>query len=155
MSSESLPITPAAFAEAIKELTLPTLYAKVAELRNSAAHLQRSNQELQFFISESCSNEADKHELEEYIAENDVVMESMTARIQLCKAEVEARGQQWIELDAEPEGEVEDDSRDGPTVSEAPAPATPAADMNGTTELPVRPRGGEDDGPGGEDGVYL
>ncbi|KAL3459931.1 hypothetical protein BJX64DRAFT_263965, partial [Aspergillus heterothallicus] len=99
MSAEALPITPGAFAEAIQELTLPVLYAKVAELRNSIAHLQRSNSELRAFITESCESEADKRELEGYIAENEGVKESMDARIALCKAEIERRGQTWIELD--------------------------------------------------------
>ncbi|KAL2831989.1 hypothetical protein BDW59DRAFT_157461 [Aspergillus cavernicola] len=150
MSSESLPITPAAFAEAIKELTLPTLYAKVAELRNSSAHLQRSNQELQTFVSESCDKEADKRELEGYIAENGAVMESMNERIQMCKAEVERRGQLWIELDAEVKDETTQEGQEERTVRSEDSPTT---SMNGTTALPARPRGGEDDG--GEDGVYL
>ncbi|KAI9376847.1 hypothetical protein BJX61DRAFT_538540 [Aspergillus egyptiacus] len=151
MSSESLPITPAAFAEAIKELTLPSLYAKVAELRNSIAHLQRSNQELRTFIAESCESDADKRELESYITENEVVMESMNGRIQLCKAEVEGRGQRWIELDTGAE-------RNPEHREESDVQNTPAAGANGTgtatpEENPERSRSGEDDG--GEDGLYL
>ncbi|PTU22411.1 hypothetical protein P175DRAFT_0412228, partial [Aspergillus ochraceoroseus IBT 24754] len=99
MSAESLPINPSAFAEAIKELSLPSIYAKASELKNSIVHLQRSNTELQTFVSESCETETEKQELQGYIAENEGVVEAMNARIQLLKTEVENRGQRWIELD--------------------------------------------------------
>ncbi|KAL3448838.1 hypothetical protein BJX65DRAFT_274604 [Aspergillus insuetus] len=154
MSSDALPITPAAFAEAITELTLPVLYAKVAELRNSIAHLQRSNAELRTFITESCETEADKRELEGYIAENEGVKESMDARIALCKAEVERRGQTWIELDeiigseeGKPEGEMP--TRSGSTVATA-APTTNGTGNAGESERRSSERDNE-----GDDGVYL
>ncbi|GKZ36132.1 hypothetical protein AbraIFM66950_007039 [Aspergillus brasiliensis] len=99
MSAESLPISPAAFAEAIKELPLPVLYAKVSEIRNSMAHLHRSNQELRTFINESCDTDTEKQELEGYIKENEDVAVSMLERIELLKTEVENRGQRWIELE--------------------------------------------------------
>ncbi|KAH8425717.1 uncharacterized protein LDX57_003464 [Aspergillus melleus] len=99
MSAESIPITPAMFAEAIQELSLSILYAKASELRNSIAHLQRSNAELETFVQESCDSAEDKRELESYITENKGVMTSMTERIALLKAEVERRGQQWIETE--------------------------------------------------------
>ncbi|KAL1986630.1 hypothetical protein VTN96DRAFT_6008 [Rasamsonia emersonii] len=99
MSAESQPITPEAFAEAIKALPLSAVYAKVFELRNSIAHLKRSNAELRLYIleSEGGPEAADNKELESYIRENEGVIEAMTERIALCKAEVENRGQQWIE----------------------------------------------------------
>ncbi|KAL4930062.1 uncharacterized protein BDV17DRAFT_47929 [Aspergillus undulatus] len=163
MSSETLPITPAAFAEAIKELTLPVLYVKVAELQNSIAHLQRSNQELRAFIAESCESEADKQELQEYIAENEEVKKSMDERIRLCKAEVEGRGSTWIDLDAEPgagagtegthaQAQGQEQEPEQPAGSGSAAPAA----VNGTassTDAPSaeRPNGQED----GNDGVYL
>jgi hypothetical protein len=99
MSTESLPITPGAFAEAIKELPLAVLYSKVSELTNSIAHLHRSNAELRAFLAESNDSEEDKKELEGYVTENEGVAVSMNERISLLKTEVENRGQPWIELD--------------------------------------------------------
>ncbi|EKV12683.1 Amino acid permease family protein [Penicillium digitatum] len=99
MSTESLPITPGAFAEAIKELPIAVLYSKVSELTNSIAHLHRSNAELRAFLTESNESEEDRKELEGYMAENEGVAVSMNERILLLKSEVENRGQPWIELD--------------------------------------------------------
>ncbi|KAJ0424540.1 hypothetical protein BJY00DRAFT_275833 [Aspergillus carlsbadensis] len=154
MSSEALPITAAAFAEAVTELTLPVLYAKVAELRNSIAHLQRSNAELRTFITESCETEADKCELEGYIAENEGVKESMDARIALCKAEVERRGQTWIELDEIAGGEEGKPEGEGPTRSELTS-ATTAPIANGTGNTGESERRPTERGNEGDDGVYL
>lgn len=159
MSSETLPIAPAAFAEAIKELTLPVLYVKVAELRNSIAHLQRSNLELRQFITESCESEEDQRELAMYVLENEQVKKSMDERIRLCKAEVEGRGSAWIELDLEPsserEGEgVQGDAHEQPIGTE---PITTAA-MNGTgsgTNAPSTNGSRDREGDGGDDGVHL
>lgn len=120
MSSEAQPITPAAFAEALKSLPLSALYAKVSEIRNSIAHLQRSNAELKLFIEESTESESDKRELETYITENEVVIETMNERISLCKAEVEERGQQWIELDANPEEQQNGTAEGEETTTTAP-----------------------------------
>jgi hypothetical protein len=49
MSSEVTPISPARFAEALKDLPLSTLHLKAAELRNSIAHLDYSNEQLKPF----------------------------------------------------------------------------------------------------------
>ncbi|CRG85628.1 hypothetical protein PISL3812_02669 [Talaromyces islandicus] len=99
MSSEAQPIGPEAFAEAIKSLPLSSLYAKVSELRNSIAHLSRSNEELRTYIreSEEGPDSPDNKELENYVVENEAVMQAMAQRIGLLKAEVEDRGQQWME----------------------------------------------------------
>ncbi|KAL4740837.1 hypothetical protein BDV11DRAFT_168784 [Aspergillus similis] len=159
MSAESLPITPVAFAEAIKELTLPVLYAKVAELQNSIAHLRRSNQELRLFITESCESEADREELEGYIAENVGVEKSMIERIELCKAEVGRRGQTWIELGADANGttgtEGEGEQGQGQPTGED---ATATASVNGTssnTDVPPAERSRDRDNDGEDDGLYL
>ncbi|KAJ5811829.1 hypothetical protein N7474_008130 [Penicillium riverlandense] len=104
MATESLPISPSAFASAIQELPLSALYAKVSELRNSIAHLHRSNAELRTFLAESQDPEDEKKELEGYVAENEDVVASMNVRIALLKVEVERRGQLWIEAE-EKEGE--------------------------------------------------
>ncbi|KAL1975620.1 hypothetical protein VTN31DRAFT_4012 [Thermomyces dupontii] len=99
MSAQSQPITPEAFAAAIKELSLPSIYAKVAELRNSIAHLTRSNDELRAYIRESGEDpeSEENRELAASIVENEGVMQAMAERIGLCKLEVEARGLVWRE----------------------------------------------------------
>ncbi|EEH06044.1 conserved hypothetical protein [Histoplasma capsulatum G186AR] len=96
MSSSSTPITPQAFAEALKSLPLSSLYAKVSELRNSIAHLQRSNDELARYIAESSPDNHDQ-DCEDAIRENEVVIVRMQERIDLLKVEVEERGQRWSE----------------------------------------------------------
>jgi hypothetical protein len=129
MSAESQPITLAAFAEAIKALPLSAVYAKVLELRNSIAHLRRSNEDLRMYIATYTTNTvdelekssdgvptasttaaaaADNQELENYIVENEGVIVAMAERIALLKTEIEDRGQRWIELD-----EHENDNNDG------------------------------------------
>ncbi|PWY83305.1 hypothetical protein BO94DRAFT_469584 [Aspergillus sclerotioniger CBS 115572] len=156
MSSESLPIAPAAFTEAIKELPLPVLYAKVSEIRNSIAHLHRSNQELRTFIAESCESETDKRELEGYIVENEGVAVSMTKRIDLLKAEVESRGQQWIELDEKERGEQNGNSAPSPsqaangTAEDSEATAQRGSPNPASTENSGDAQAGQD-----EEGVYL
>ncbi|PYH95850.1 hypothetical protein BO71DRAFT_322351 [Aspergillus ellipticus CBS 707.79] len=160
MSGESLPIAPAAFAEAIKELTLPVLYAKVSEIRNSIAHLHRSNLELRTFVDESCETESDRRELESYILENEGVLVSMTERIALLKAEVEARGQQWIELEDDNKEQQESNGDPAPAVNNGgeDAAAAAAAHMGGapqsgatSTETPSDNTQTDQD----QEGVYL
>ncbi|ODH13512.1 hypothetical protein ACO22_07183 [Paracoccidioides brasiliensis] len=96
MSSTSLPITPQAFAEALKSLPLSFLYAKGSELRNSIAHLQRSNDELARYMAEEAPDGRDK-DCEDAIRENEEVVVHMRERIELLKVEVEGRGQMWSE----------------------------------------------------------
>lgn len=112
MSSEAQPISPSAFAEAIQELPLSSLYAKVSELRNSISHLTRSNEELRTYIIESGEgpDSPDNKELEAYVLENEEVMQAMAERIRLLKAEVEGRGQRWMEEVLE---DGEEDGLDG------------------------------------------
>ncbi|RAL00262.1 uncharacterized protein BO80DRAFT_357305 [Aspergillus ibericus CBS 121593] len=156
MSGESLPIAPAAFAEAIKELPLPVLYAKVSEIRNSIAHLHRSNQELRTFITESCESDADKQELESYIVENEGVAVSMTERIDLLKAEVENRGQQWIELDEKEKEEQNGDPTSLPSPPVNGAAQRPAATAQQDSSNPASAENSGDAQAGqDEEGVYL
>ncbi|GAD95859.1 hypothetical protein NFIA_016480 [Paecilomyces variotii No. 5] len=176
--SEAQPITPAAFAEALKSLPLSAVYAKVSEIRNSIAHLHRSNAELKLFIEESTESESDKRELESYISENEGVIETMNERVELCKAEVEERGQQWIELDAEPE-EQESEATGGEHTStgahtsgvngingtsesgieggqtQATTGGANAATTNGTSSQQRAPEAGQQDVETEEEGVYL
>ncbi|KAJ5827710.1 hypothetical protein N7447_004473 [Penicillium robsamsonii] len=152
MSTESLPITPGAFAEAIKELPLAVLYSKVSELTNSIAHLHRSNAELRAFLAESNDPEEDKKELEGYVAENEGVAVSMNERISLLKTEVENRGQPWIELDELKIDKGRDASTDVPvtngnaTETETGAGAGAGAETGAGQESNDREDG---------DGVYL
>ncbi|KAF2657576.1 hypothetical protein K491DRAFT_325251 [Lophiostoma macrostomum CBS 122681] len=88
MSSEALPISPARFAKALEDLSIGSLHSKVAELRNSIAHLEASNKELEHFAREN-----DDRDCYEYLLENRQVIKSMEERIELVKREiVEVRG---------------------------------------------------------------
>ncbi|KAJ5212651.1 uncharacterized protein N7498_004297 [Penicillium cinerascens] len=142
MSSESLPINPAAFAEAIKELPLSSLHSKVLELRNSIAHLHRSNAELRLFLAESDDTEEEKKELQSYVTENEGVIVSMSVRVELLKTELEHRGQPWIEVEEKAE-------ENGEETTEVPV-------TNGS-EGESRDSNGNADANAGqeEDGVYL
>lgn len=85
----STPITPALFAEAIKDLPLDTLYAKAAELHNSITHLLSSNIQMKPFADEGDET------CKEAIVENDEVIKRFEERINLCKEEAERRGLGW------------------------------------------------------------
>lgn len=148
MSTEALPITPGAFAEAIKELPIAVLYSKVSELTNSIAHLHRSNAELRAFLTESNDPEEEKKELEGYIAENEDVAVSMNERITLLKTEVENRGQPWIELDELKIDKGQDALTDVPVTN---------GNGNGTDTGtgPAAGAGQESNGREDGDGVYL
>lgn len=156
MSAESIPIMPSAFAEAIKELPLSTVYAKASELRNSISHLRRSNDELWSFISDACDAEEDRRELEGYIVENEGVITSMTERIQLLKTEVENRGQIWIEEDVRTEGvngAVREDQAEAPVANGASGDGTIDGNIprsNSTAEETREPNEERE-----EDGIFL
>ena len=139
MSSESLPIHPAAFAEAIKELPLSAVHSKLLELRNSIAHLHRSNAEMHLFLAESEETEEEKKELQSYVEENEGVVVSMSVRVELLKTELENRGKPWVEIEAKADENGE--------AAEVPV-------MNGTGESHISNENGDADA-GQEDGVYL
>ncbi|GFF23005.1 hypothetical protein IFM61606_08696 [Aspergillus udagawae] len=153
MSEESQPISLEAFAEAIKELPLSAVYAKVSEIRNSIAHLRRSNSELRAFIDETCESESDKRELEGYVAENERVITTMNERIGLLKTEIEHRGELWIEERVQADTKVDGD--------EASASSSSHPVVNGTVEderpraHPDATRRPEDTQVNEEEGVYL
>ena len=93
MSSISTPIPLHRFAEALPDLPLSNLHFKAAELRNSIAHLQSSNQQLGPFAAdgdEDCAS---------VIKENMEVISRMESRIFLLKHEVEHRGFKWGDED--------------------------------------------------------
>ncbi|KAL8681099.1 MAG: hypothetical protein Q9186_002751 [Xanthomendoza sp. 1 TL-2023] len=91
MSANAMPISNDRFAEALVDLPIGNLHAKAAELRNSIAHLVRSNEQLQPFAEDGDRDCADA------IEENGDVMDKMEARIALLKREVEGRGLPWGE----------------------------------------------------------
>ncbi|KAI9738706.1 MAG: hypothetical protein M1834_008211 [Cirrosporium novae-zelandiae] len=91
MSSNSLPITAARFAEAITTLPLGNLHLKAAELRNSIAHLESSNVQLKPHADDG------DQDCQEAIEENMDVISRMEDRIRLLKEEVERRGFRWGE----------------------------------------------------------
>ena len=89
MSSTSTPIPLHRFAEAITDLPLSNLDIKAAEIRNSIAHLETSNQELRILASEGDQDCA------EALVENREVIGKMKERVLLLRAEVERRGNKW------------------------------------------------------------
>ncbi|KAI0815471.1 hypothetical protein GGR55DRAFT_628968 [Xylaria sp. FL0064] len=106
MSSETQPISPARFAEALKDLPASSLALKVLELRNSIAHLDYSNAELKPFADGTTptldqrggsTGEPDQ-DCRDAIAENEAVIARMQERIALIRAEVEGRGLNWQEF---------------------------------------------------------
>ncbi|KAI0404470.1 hypothetical protein F4802DRAFT_598164 [Xylaria palmicola] len=141
MSSETQPITPARFAEALKELPASALALKVLELRNSIAHLDYSNAELKPFAegrlptldqqdSTSDVGQPDQDCIDA-IVENEAVIARMVERIELIRAEVEGRGLSWAEFkgtaDAAPTAAQ---GAEGDAVQDAAPPAT-APTVNG------------------------
>ncbi|KAJ5226750.1 uncharacterized protein N7469_006756 [Penicillium citrinum] len=143
MAAQVFTINPEAFVEALKELPLSSVYAKVSELRNSIAHLHRSNAEMRAFM-ESSETEEEKREMEGYIRENEGVFKSMEERLGMLRNEVERRGQRWIE-----ESEDGDDAKvqggrengDGDEV----------VNLNGRRVDSTENQGGDNS----EEGVYL
>jgi hypothetical protein len=112
MSDLSNPISPERFTLALRDLPLSTLALKVAELRNSIAHLDYSNEQLKpFAYPSSASSEqptseetttAGDPDCIDAIRENLVVIDRMNERIELVKAEVENRGHNWAEFSGLP-----------------------------------------------------
>ncbi|KAE8443073.1 hypothetical protein EG329_002396 [Mollisiaceae sp. DMI_Dod_QoI] len=118
MSSEATPISPARFAEALKDLPLSTLHLKAAELRNSIAHLDYSNEQLKPFAdgTEPSVNGQPDQDCVDAIRENEIVVARMQERIALLRAEVEGRGSSWLEFQSAEElkdGEGEEDLVNG------------------------------------------
>jgi hypothetical protein len=89
MSSDSRPIDPLRFAEALETLPLDALHAKAAELSNSISQLRSSNLQMSPFADEG---DAD---CKEAMFENLGVITRMHNRVELIKAEVEKRGMPW------------------------------------------------------------
>src|SRR5205814_2113918 len=109
MSSMTTPITPQRFAAALTDLPLSSLYLKAAELRNSIAHLDYSNEQLRPFAdgSEPSLGGTPDPECADAIRENEAVIARMEERIRLVRREVEeVRGLPWT-APGENEGRVQ------------------------------------------------
>lgn len=89
MSTQSTPIDPLRFAEALEALPLDALHAKAAELQNSIGHLRSSNDQMLPFADEG------DQDCKEAMFENLGVIGRMNERVGLIKAEVERRGMPW------------------------------------------------------------
>jgi hypothetical protein len=107
MSAQARPISPTRFASALRDLTLPSLYNKVSELRNQLAHLDYSNQEMRAFAEGTAPGltEPDK-ECITAIQENEVVIQRILQRLALLRSEIERRGNAWVDVQAEEEGRL-------------------------------------------------
>ncbi|KAF2761855.1 hypothetical protein EJ05DRAFT_187012 [Pseudovirgaria hyperparasitica] len=92
MSAESQPITHARFAAALESLSLGSLHAKAAELRNNIEHLEISNSELSLFYAETSDPD-----FSEAIADNEQTIRRKREQIAMLKIEVERRGMPWVE----------------------------------------------------------
>ena len=100
MSAEATPITARAFAAAIEELPISTLHLKAAELRNSLAHLEYSNAQLESFARPPPgSSDQPDQDCIEAIDENIGVISRYRERLELLKQEAEKRGLDWDELE--------------------------------------------------------
>ncbi|TLS28578.1 hypothetical protein PpBr36_00264 [Pyricularia pennisetigena] len=136
MSSETLPISPARFAEAIKDLSLASLHLKVLEIRNSIAHLDYSNEQLRPFaegkepVHGGDGTAQPDQDCIDAIKENEDVIERMQERIRLVRVEVEEnRGCSWTEFES-----AEERGQRGEQATESTAPgSTGAPTTNNTT----------------------
>lgn len=146
MSAEAAPISHTRFAAALEDLPVSSLHAKISELRNSIAHLEKSNKDLEDFVRRE--NDKDCYEA---LMENKEVIKRMEERITLVKKEItEVRG-----LPLTPEA-GKDEARQKGDVEMRDASANAA--QNGTTAT----NGAADEQQNGtsereqtEDGVYL
>ncbi|KAF2790296.1 hypothetical protein K505DRAFT_81969 [Melanomma pulvis-pyrius CBS 109.77] len=120
MSATALPITSSRFAAALRELPVSALHAKVSELQNAIAHLQKSNEALEEFVREE-----DDKDCYEALMENREVVERNKERIELIRKEVvELRGLPW----------VADEVKTTATASDADAVGREAV-LNGVAEI--------------------
>ena len=126
MSSEVLPITPARFAEALKDLSLSSLHLKVLEIRNSIAHLDYSNEQLRPFAQGTAATldaptpaagagagagtagPQPDQDCIDAIRENEEVIARMQERIRMVRDEVEGRGCSWAEFRSKEEMEADE-----------------------------------------------
>ncbi|KAK0730462.1 hypothetical protein B0H67DRAFT_479342 [Lasiosphaeris hirsuta] len=113
MSADTLPITSARFAEALKDLSLSSLHLKVLEIRNNVAHLDYSNEQLRPFaeglaapLGSPATTPQPDPDCVEAIRENEAVIARMQERILLVRTEVENRGVSWTEFQSKDEADA-------------------------------------------------
>ncbi|KAG5914077.1 hypothetical protein E4U61_006136 [Claviceps capensis] len=120
MSADTRPISPSRFAAALEDLSVSMLHLKVLEIRNSIAHLQYSNDQLQPFAqgtaialgqAKAKANLEPDQDCVDAIRENEMVIERMAERIAMVRAEIEARGMSWSEFRSTEEVETEAKSK--------------------------------------------
>lgn len=126
-AADTNPISPARFAEALKDLSIEMLHLKVLEIRNSIAHLQYSNDQLKPFAEGSSTavseGEGPDQDCVDAIRENEGVIDRMAERIAIIRMEVEDRGVSWTEFQSRDEASARNDED-----------AKPAPDVNGEVE---------------------
>lgn len=152
MSSETLPIDPAAFAAALVSLPPETLHHKAAEIINSIAHLKSSNEQMLPFADDG---DADCREA---MFENLVVIGRMNERIKLLRDEVEGRGLRWSEAETEDvglqktklNGHAHSDADDAQSNEERPARSGRLTDEELRRRLEEQLGAGDE-----EEGVHL
>ncbi|KAI0889424.1 uncharacterized protein GGS22DRAFT_70992 [Annulohypoxylon maeteangense] len=127
MSSETQPIDPARFAQALKDLSAESLALKVLELRNAIAHLDYSNAELKPYADGTAPSldqpqgqpAQPDQDCIDAITENEAVIARMQDRIDRIRVEVERRGLSWRELQGKPDEEEAAPTNGGDTSSSA------------------------------------
>ncbi|KAI1137897.1 hypothetical protein F5Y05DRAFT_65213 [Hypoxylon sp. FL0543] len=154
MSSESLPIDAARFAEALKHLPGENLALKVLEIRNAIAHLDYAISELRPFaegrppsplLHEGETAEPDQDCIDA-IAEDEIVIARMQSRLEMIRAEVERRGLSWREFQGIPDEEKEDSS--------ATTNGADAGSNNATNGVNGHGADGEEQHPAWRDGTF-
>ncbi len=111
-SADTTPISPARFAAALTELSVPMLQLKVLEIRNAIAHLQYSNDQLKPFAdgtataTDATTPGTPDPDCVDAIRENEAVVERMAERIALVQREVEGRGVAWDAFTSKEETEA-------------------------------------------------
>ncbi|KAL2756773.1 hypothetical protein ACRALDRAFT_2041378 [Sodiomyces alcalophilus JCM 7366] len=103
-TADTNPISPAHFAAALTELSIPTLHLKLLEIRNSISHLRSSNiQLLPFAMGTETAVGGEPGvpdpDCADAIRENDAIIDRMNERVLLIRTEVEKRGLSWREFD--------------------------------------------------------
>ncbi|TQS35611.1 hypothetical protein Golomagni_03964 [Golovinomyces magnicellulatus] len=97
MSDQALPISLDRFKEALQSLPTQTLQLKEAEIQNSIAHLNYSNEQLKPYAlgHEESMNFQPDQDCIDALKENEIVLVRFRDRIELVRKELERRGINW------------------------------------------------------------
>ncbi|KAI1460505.1 hypothetical protein F4805DRAFT_395125 [Annulohypoxylon moriforme] len=159
MSSETQPIDPARFTEALKDLSAESLALKVLELRNAIAHLDYSNAELKPY-AEGTAPTLDQPQGQpaqpdqdciDAIAENVAVIARMQDRIERIRVEVETRGLSWREFQGKAD---EEEETAAPATTADGGDAGPSAGANLTNGVNGHGTDGDTQHPAWRDGTF-